>query len=132
MGHGVWLRKRPVSRRVLGAAAVTAAAALACPALAAAGAPRSAWTKAWTEELVRRSYDAVTAVCLPLGPPVRRHGENAFRAFVCSLVTADGSRYTIHLEPRTQTTWKTISVERDRPASPGGGKPPKPHPQHGR
>jgi len=132
MGHGVWLRNRPVSRRVLGAAAVTAATALACPALAAGGHPRTAWTKAWTEEIVRRSYAAVTAVCLPLGPPIRRHGENAFRAFVCSLVTADGTRYTIHLEPRTHSTWKTISVKRDRPATLGGGQPPKPHPQHGR
>jgi len=129
MGHGVWLRKRPVSRRVLGLAVVTAAA-LAGPVLPAAGAPRSAWTKAWTEERVRRSYAAVTAVCLPLGPAIREDGANTFREFVCTLATADGTRYTIRLQPRTHTTWKTISLKRSGPAR-SGGKPPKTHLPHG-
>jgi hypothetical protein len=132
MGHGVWLRRGLVSRRVL-AAAVAGAAALALAAvLPAAGARRPAWPKAWAEQLVQRSFAAVTAVCLPLGPAIREHGENAFREFVCSLVTADGTLYTIRLRPLTHTTWRTISLKRDRPARTQGGAPPKAHRAHDR
>jgi hypothetical protein len=131
MGHVEWLRKGPVSRRALTAAAAGAGALALAAVLPAAGAPRQAWPKAWAEQLLRKSYDAVTVICLPLGPAIRQQGENAFREFVCSLATVDGTRYTIRLQPRTHTTWKTISLKRDRvPPSPGG-KPPKTHPAHG-
>lgn|SRR5690349_18070319 len=131
MGHGVWLRKSPVSRRALATAAAAVGALAPAAVLPAAGAPRPAWPKAWAEQLLRKSYAAVTAVCLPIGPAIRQDGANAFREFVCTLVTADGTRYTIRLQPRTETTWKTISVKRSRPAPTGGDRPPKTHPQHG-
>ena len=130
MGHGAWLREGPVSRRALAAAAAAGTLALVA-ALPAVGAPRPAWPKSWAEQLLRKSYAAVTAVCLPLGPAIRQDGVNAFREFVCTLVTADGTRYTIRLQPRTHTTWRTISLKRNPPAPAGGGKPPKAHPGHG-
>jgi len=132
MGHGEWLRAGPASRRALVAAAGSAGALAFAAVLPAAGARGEAWPKAWAEQLVRKSFAAVTAVCLPLGPAIREDGANAFREFVCSLVTADGSRYTIRLRPRTHTTWKTVSLNRDRPAPAPGGKPPQAHGQHDR
>ena len=132
MGHGEWLRRGPVSRRALGAAAAATGALALAAVLPAAGARRPAWPKAWAEQLVQRSFAAVTAVCLPLGPAIREDGKNAFREFVCSLVTADGTRYTIRLRPLTHTTWTTSSLERDRPARTHGGASPKAHRAHDR
>ena len=131
MGHGAWLREKPVSRRALAAAAAGAVTLALGAVLPARGALRPAWPKAWAEQLLSKSYAAVTAVCLPLGPAIREDGANAFREFVCTLVTADRTRDTIRLQPRTHTTWKTISLKRTRPAPPGAGKPPKTHPGHG-
>jgi len=130
MGHGVGLRKVLASKRGLAAALVSAGVLAVGVSPAQAGRP--AWSKAWAEQLLRKSFAAVSAVCLPLGPAVRQKGENAFREFVCVVVTADGSRYTVHLKPRSHTAWTTIGItNRDGPA-PERGKPAKPHPPHGR
>ena len=110
MGHGNGLRNALARRRALRAALV-AAAVLFCPASSAA-ASGPAWSKAWAERVLRVHFDAAAVVCLPLGPATRQGGANAFREFVCSVLGQDGSHTTVHLRPRSRTTWTTL-----------GGKP---------
>src|SRR5437867_7523592 len=102
MGHDARLRKALVTRRGH-AAAAAGAVVLALTAPQAAGAARPAWSKAWAEHLLRKHFDADNAVCLPIGRATRQHhAPAAFKEFVCVLVTRDGTRYTIHLKPRSR------------------------------
>ena len=106
MRHNARLRKALAWKRGRSAAAVAAALLFVVGPAAAAAPP--AWTKAWSEQQLREHFAAVRAVCLPLGPATRQNGANAFKEFVCELVLRDGSHYTIHLKPRTRTTWTTV------------------------
>jgi hypothetical protein len=126
MGRNAWLREALASRRGPIAAAA-GAAALFLTAHPAAGVPRPAWSKAWAEHELRKHYDAVSAVCLPLGPATREKRSDAFKEFVCVVVTRDGTRYTIRLRPRSKHAWTTLGIDR-RPAAPAGA-PEKGHPR---
>ena len=112
MVHDARLRKALVTKRAHTAAAA-GAVVLALTASQSAGAARPAWSKAWAEQQLRKHFDADSAVCLPIGRATRRKHEPAtFKEFVCVLVTRDGTRYTIHLRPRSRTAWTTLSSER--------------------
>jgi hypothetical protein len=109
MGLGNGLRNVLARRRVRTAAPVAAAVLVWAASSAAAAGP--AWTKAWAERLLQEHFDAVAVVCLPLGPATRQGGANAFREFVCSVVEQDGSHTTVHLKPRSRTTWTTLGAK---------------------
>ena len=90
----------------------------------AAARPAVTWTKAWAEHQLRLYFDATTVACLPLGSTSRTSGASSFKEFVCGLVLADGTRVTIHLKPKTRTTWTTVSMKRLPPGpeqQKGGG-----------
>jgi len=84
----------------------------------AAARPAVTWTKAWAEHQLRLSFGATTVACLPLGSATRTNGASSFKEFVCGLVLADGTRVTIHLKPKTRTTYTTLNMKR-LPPSPG-------------
>jgi hypothetical protein len=109
------LRKVLVTRRGY-AAAAAAAAALALTGSQAAGSVGPSWSKNWAEQQLRKHFDSGDAVCLPIGRATREHGRATFKEFVCVLVTRDGTRYTIHLRPRTHTAWTTLSIKRHTPS----------------
>jgi hypothetical protein len=127
------LRTRPAAQRVLAAAVVSTV--LLFPAGADGAAPgtrRSAWTTAWANHELQLHFDATIVACLPLGRAVVVDGARKFREFVCGLVLADGSRYSIRLQPVSRTTWTVESMKRlgSRPAADGGlgspaNRPPK-------
>jgi hypothetical protein len=108
MGNYARLRNALASRRAV-SAAVTAAAALVIGAPSSAGAGGVAWTKAWAEHEVRQHFGAVTATCLPLGGAAGS-GRREFRDFICAFTKSDGTRFTIHLKPRTRTGWVLVSM----------------------
>ncbi len=128
MGHHARLRKALVARRGH-AAAVAGAAVLALTASAAAGGAGPEWTKDWATSQVRKHFGADKAVCLPIGPATRRHGSATFREFVCVVVVPDGTRYTIHLKPRSRVAWKTPSIEREHPGPAPGTRARKAEPE---
>jgi hypothetical protein len=112
----------------------------------AAARPAVTWSKAWAEHQLRVYFDATTVACLPLGSATRTSGSSSFKEFVCGLVLADGTRVTIHLKPKTRTTWTTLSMKRLPPspeqkkggggngngaATTGGGSPPGQDNAHG-
>jgi uncharacterized membrane protein YgcG len=88
-----------------------AAVVLLPPASGAAARPFVGWTKTWAEDRLRLHFDATTVACLPLGAATRANGTSSFKEFVCGLVLADGARLTIHLRPRSRTTWTTVSMK---------------------
>jgi uncharacterized membrane protein YgcG len=108
-----------------GLAAVSAAVVvLLPPGSPAAARPAVTWTKTWAEHQLRLSFDATTVACLPLGSATRTNGASSFKEFVCGLVLADGTRVTIHLKPKTRTTWTTLNMKRLPPSqgqTNGGG-----------
>ena len=107
---------------------LAAAAALCFVGSSAAAPVGSAWSKAWAEHQLRKHFHADSVVCLPLGPAVPQNGSRAFKEFVCVLVISDGSRYTIHLKPRSRSAWTTLSIEHGGGSVRGGG--PKPSRGH--
>src|SRR5262249_21997465 len=97
-------------------AASAAVAMLLPPGSHAAARPSVTWTKPWAEHQLRLYFEATTVACLPLGSSMRANGSSSFKEFVCGLVLADGSRLTIHLRPKTRTTWTTVSMKRLEPS----------------
>jgi hypothetical protein len=124
MGHHARLRKALVARRGH-AAAVAGATVLALTGSQAAGDAGPAWSKDWAEQQLRKHFGADNAVCLPIGRSTRTHGSAAFEEFVCVLVTRDGTRYTIHLKPRSRVAWSTLSITREHPGRAPGTRPGK-------
>jgi hypothetical protein len=116
-------------------AAGAAAVMLSSPGARAAAPPPVAWTKTWAERQLRLHFDATTVACLPLGSATHANGSNSFKEFVCGLVLADGTRLSIHLKPRSRTTWTTLSMKRLGPSPEtkhgGGGGSPAPDAAHG-
>jgi uncharacterized membrane protein YgcG len=111
MGERTKLRGGLAVRRglVAASAAVVVLLPLGSP---AAARPAVAWTKTWAEHQLRVYFDATTVACLPLGSATRTSGGSSFKDFVCGLVLTDGTRVTIHLKPKTRTTWTTVSMKR--------------------
>jgi len=150
MGERTELRGGLAVRRGL-VAASAAVVVLLPPGSPAAARPAVTWTRAWAEHRLRLYFDATTVACLPLGSGTRTSGASSFKDFVCGLVLADGTRVTIHLKPRTRTTWTTVSMKRVPPspeqekgaggnggggngngaANAGGGAPPGQDTTHG-
>ena len=96
-------------------------AALAALALAgigtAAGRPQWIWAKSWAEIQVLKKFPGTTTACVPVGPPSRKQGYNAYAEFVCT-VTLTKSTYTLVIRPRSRAAWTTLRIRKSSNSPP--------------
>jgi hypothetical protein len=128
MGQHARLRKALAAKRGH-AAAAAGAVALALAALPAAADAGAAWSKDWAEHQLRKHFRAGAAVCLPIGKASKQDGSSVFHEFVCVVVMRDGTRFSIHLKPRSRVAWTTVGIERDDAGAPPDTQPPNGHGQ---